>query len=131
MMRKGSRREDGRSKQSGPGDSARPALIEGDIHLWLVDLDEHAEFRPYHYSLLQHHERIRADRMATELLFARYVAAQGCLRMVLGDYLGVPPVSIGFVLSANGKPRLSSALDSQLCFNLSHSEGAAIIGITS
>ena len=70
----------------------RPALIDGDIHLWLVDLDEHAAFQRHHYSLLQHHERMRADRMATEVLFSRHVAAHGCLRLILAEYLGVPPL---------------------------------------
>jgi 4'-phosphopantetheinyl transferase len=116
---------------SNPLTMRRPALSHGDIHLWLLDLDEHPEFQRDHYALLPHDERIRADRMATEALFARHVAAHGCLRLVLADYLGVPPASIEFVLSANGKPRLSSALGSRLSFNLSHSEGVAIIGITS
>jgi 4'-phosphopantetheinyl transferase len=69
--------------------------------------------------------------MATEALFARHVVSYGYLRLVLADYLGVSPDSIKFVVSANGKPRLSSAFGSRLAFNLSHSEGVAIIGITS
>jgi 4'-phosphopantetheinyl transferase len=120
-----------RLNNSKPLTMRRRALSHGDIHLWLLDLDEHADFQRDHYDLLQRHERIRADRMATEALFARHVASHGCLRLVLADYLGVPPASIEFVLSGNGKPRLSSPFGSRLSFNLSHSEGVAIIGITS
>jgi hypothetical protein len=49
----------------------RRALGHGDIHLWLLDLDEHPEFQREDYALLPHDERIRADRMATEALFTR------------------------------------------------------------
>lgn len=106
------------------------ALAKGEVHLWLVDLDEQLAFQHDHYRLLQQDERAKADRMATRTLFARQVAAHGCLRLLLADYLGVAAASIGFTSGTNGKPRLNPALQNQLSFNLSHSEGIAIIGIT-
>ena len=75
-------------------------------------------------------ELARARRFISEQDRCHYVAAHGVLRNVLGRYLERAPQSIEFVRGPHGKPAIASS-DSQhpLRFNLSHSQGMAIIGV--
>ena len=51
--------------------------------------------------------------------------------MILGRYLGVHPRKLHFFYGANGKPELATvAGDETLRFNLSHSDGLALLAVT-
>ncbi len=50
--------------------------------------------------------------------------------MILGQYLGVSPGHVEMAIATNGKPRLAPAPNLlPLCFNLSHSEDLALVGV--
>jgi 4'-phosphopantetheinyl transferase len=72
-------------------------------------------------------ERTRAARFGTPQLRDRYVMGRGCLRSILAGELGVGPAAVEIVRGVRGRPQLAgtSALD----FNVSHTDGVAIIGI--
>src|SRR5207248_10492215 len=72
-------------------------------------------------------ERARAARFGREALRRRYIIGRASLRWVLGRSLGLSPAAVPIVRGARGRPQLEgqSALD----FNISHTEGVALIGI--
>lgn len=75
-------------------------LNSQDVHLWFADLDR------------------------------RDGDSRTFLRTVLGRYIGKDPSSIRFRYGSHGKPDLDEPHRTDLRFNLSHSGGRAIVGLT-
>ncbi|MSR81767.1 MAG: 4'-phosphopantetheinyl transferase superfamily protein [Candidatus Latescibacteria bacterium] len=98
-------------------------LPENQVQVWQATLprteEEAAPFLP----LLSADEAERAGRFLVDRARAAFVGARGTLRLLLGRYLGVPPLALRFCYSAAGKPALEGQ---DLCFNLSHSQGLAL-----
>jgi 4'-phosphopantetheinyl transferase len=66
----------------------------------------------------------------TEWAFVDY--RSGALRRILGGYLLEAPERLAFAYSASGKPRLAEPwATSPLQFNLAHSDGTALLAVTS
>ena len=98
----------------------------GELHLWLIDLDIWpADFARY----LSGEECNRASRILDAAGSRRFIAARGCLRKILGDYLATDARSIGFQYGAVGKPEIAHP-GSGLRFNLSHSKHLALLALT-
>ena len=97
--------------------------------LWWCTLDatadEIAAWRP----VLSDAERTRASRFGMPFLEARYVVGRTALRTVLAGVLGVAPPDVPIERGARGRPRLAG--DVRLDFNVSHTAGVALIGLTS
>jgi 4'-phosphopantetheinyl transferase len=72
-------------------------------------------------------EHARAARFGREALSRRYVLGRALLRWALGDALDVPPPAVPIVRGVRGRPQL--ATDVGIDFNVSHTEGVALIGI--
>ena len=73
-------------------------------------------------------ERARAARFHFARDRDRFVAGRGQLREVLGGLLKVPPEGVRFAYGPQGKPALAHETD--LRFNLSHSQDLALLAIT-
>ncbi len=73
-------------------------------------------------------EHARAARYGRESLARRYIIGRALLRWVLGHALGVHPATVPIVRGDRGRPRLDSGI--ALDFNISHTEGVALIGVT-
>ena len=97
------------------------------VTLWWASLaasdDEFARVSAW----LAPQEHARAARYGRESLRRRYIIGRASLRWVLSRSLGVSPAAVPIVRGARGRPQLErqSALD----FNISHTEGMALIGI--
>jgi 4'-phosphopantetheinyl transferase len=98
--------------------------LDGDIHLWLVDLVADAQAVAHAYSLLAEDEQSRALRFRTEDVRRRFVLARGVLRVLLGHHLQTSPAQVAFVYGAHGKPALAPPAP-DLRFNLAHSRDRA------
>jgi 4'-phosphopantetheinyl transferase len=96
------------------------------VSLWLVDLDVYAA----HVELqgLAADEHARAARMVFQQGAQRYLASRHALRRLLANAVARPAHSLLIAASENGKPYLAG--DSKIHFNLSHSENAALIGLS-
>ena len=95
------------------------------VELWLWRLDG-AETAPE--ALAQHldpAERARAARFARPGLAARYIAARGRMREILGRWTGTAPRALRFAEGAHGKPALPGGPH----FNLSHSGDLAALAV--
>jgi 4'-phosphopantetheinyl transferase len=76
-------------------------------------------------ALLSADERERAASFRFPRDRARYVAARGLLRTLLGERIGLDPSRVEFAYGERGKPRL--AVENGLRFNLSHSDGVVAL----
>ena len=98
-----------------------------DATLWwvalAVDDDDFARISAW----LSPQERARAARFGREALRRRYIVGRASLRRALGRHLGIGPAAVPIVRGPRGRPQLES--ESDLDFNISHTEGVALIGI--
>jgi 4'-phosphopantetheinyl transferase len=103
------------------------SLAPGEVHLWRADLNLKPQQFEVGRGLLSADERERSDRMVTQVLKNRRVAAQSILRDVLARYLQIAPFEIIFSLGERGKPFIQGG---DIEFNMSHTEDLALIAIT-
>ncbi len=100
--------------------------LAGDLHLWLVNLDQASGVRQ---SLMRHlsaAELQRCRRYVHQRLRNRNAVARGVLRDILARYVGVDPAQLEFEYGEHGKPALSTG---GVSFNLSHSGGWAVVAV--
>jgi len=118
--------------QPGP---ARPALGDGVCHVWRVELDRVAAPAGGDPSLspLNAEEHARAARFVFERHRRWYTAARTALRSVLGAYLGIEAAAVPIVAEPHQRPTLAPDARRRatpIDFNLSHSDGLALIAVT-
>ena len=97
------------------------------MHLWLINLDQPDDVQRELVGLLQDDERARAARFARPQLRDRFAVGRGVLRRLVGRYLRMDPAALRLAEGPYGKPLLADEAD--LRFNLSHSEGQALLGV--
>lgn len=97
-----------------------------EVHLYFISLDLSTDRLEKLASFLSEDEIIRANRYHFPAHKRRFLAARGFLREILGSYLAISPEKVEFVYGKRGKP----SVNSQLQFNLSHSEEMAVCGLT-
>jgi 4'-phosphopantetheinyl transferase len=101
-------------------------LLEGDIHVWSIDLNCDRQQIDRFSQFLSTAERQRAAKFINPTHGDRWIAARGHLRQILSRYIDLPPAQIGFSYGQYGKPELEG---SPIQFNLSHSRDRAVYGI--
>ena len=104
-----------------------PPLAGGEVHVWLLGLDLPPARLEGLSRVLSADERQRAGRFHRARLRDRFVAARGQIREILAGYVRLPPAGVAFAYGAHGKPRLP---DGAPRFNLSHSEGHALLAVS-
>ena len=103
-----------------------------EVHVWQWDLDLcDGDFDRY-WEMLSTQERERADKFRFERHRRRFVAGRGELRRLLSRYLGLSPKEVALDYGSDGKPFCTiQPPECNICFNLSHSENAAALAISS
>src|SRR5207247_1375356 len=94
--------------------------------VWLCDL-ENVHATDAMAVSLSVPERARAARFGADLLRNRWIAGRATLRSLLGLKLGIEPQAVQLRSGRRGRPEL--ATPSNLDFNVSHTQGIAIIAI--
>lgn len=94
--------------------------------LWQVDLD--ATPAASAVASLSEAERARAGRFVFARDRDRFIAAHAALRQVLAAQTGIPGAQLDFISGEFGKPALAGPAG--LYFNLSHSQGQALIAVS-
>jgi len=109
-------------------DSTPPELPLTAAHVWKRSLHgSDAELEACH-ELLSEEEREKAARYRVERPRTDYILTRGTLRSLLSKYLRTTPQEISFRYTQYGKPFLAN--DTDLAFNVSHSEGLALLAFT-
>ena len=110
--------------------SGRVELGENEIHLWRIGVDDEASVGALGFCLSRE-EQERGERFRFEKDRRSHRLTHIGKRVLLGAYLGQPPESLRFGTGSWGKPHLMDGYTSpSLEFNLSHSRGVTLIGIT-
>jgi len=110
--------------------SLPPDILElrpDQVDVWRISLDFSVTSVKLLESILSADESRRAARFRFPSARDRYIAAHGCLRVILARYLNCEPAQLRFSSNQYGKPALQ---DLKLEFNLSHSGVFALIAAT-
>ncbi len=104
-------------------------LSEGQADLWVAAVPRAplADVLPRVERLLSGEEVASAHRFVFERHQVLYAVSHAFLRSVLSQYLERAPREIQLVRDSRGRPELE---DRALRFNLSHTEGLALVGVT-
>jgi 4'-phosphopantetheinyl transferase len=102
-------------------------LPDDEVHVWQVDLNAWEKEAGSLFELLDSEERERAARFKFPAPRNQFVISRALLRRALGAYLRMDARAVRFRSSGNGKPGL--AANSDLRFNLSHTQGATVFAI--
>ena len=101
---------------------------ESETQLWWCEIAPDPERLEVFDHLLSHAERARAARFGDRRLRDRYVMGRGSLRSILASALGCDAASVEIERGHRGRPQIAGAL--AFDFNISHTAGVAIVGIT-
>ncbi|MCP4287500.1 MAG: 4'-phosphopantetheinyl transferase superfamily protein [Gammaproteobacteria bacterium] len=102
------------------------SLRQGELHLWLINLDTPLENSE---GYLSGDEQNRADAMLNSSGSRRFTSARAYMRRILGNYLTTDAATIRFQYGPIGKPEITWP-ETDLCFNLSHSGPLALLALT-
>lgn len=105
-------------------------LAKDEVHVWRADLDLPQERIEELAAMLSADEKVRANRFYFERDKHRFIAGRGILRNILSLYSSIEPHLLHFEYGPRGKPRLAGNVGLDLEFNLSHSQGLALYGLT-
>jgi 4'-phosphopantetheinyl transferase len=105
--------------------------VRDQVHVWLLALDQSPSYVRSLLAILSSDEQDRAGRFHFQKDHDHYVVARGTLRIILGRYLRTEPDRLRFSYTYYGKPALEKEFEGEsLRFNLSHSHGLALLGVT-
>lgn len=111
--------------------SAAPSHTElgnDEVHLWRADLNQDSEIVRRMWCLLNKEEQDRAKRYAFERDRNHFTLARGILRRLLSRYLRCSAEDVEFSVAPEGKPAIRG--NSELRFNLSHSDGLVLYALS-
>ena len=97
------------------------------IRVYRADLDLLSERACF--SLLDEIERNRAAGISNRSARHEFVKSRALLRLLLSKHTGLPAKTLKFATGENGKPVLLGS--HEMHFNVSHSDGAALVAIAS
>ena len=97
------------------------------VHVWSITLDCSDGETGSFAAVLSEDEAERAARFRFSIHRNRFIVGRGSLRTILGRYLGTSPAELQFTYGPRGKPEL---VGETLRFNLSHSQGIALLAVT-
>ncbi|HOL71550.1 MAG TPA: 4'-phosphopantetheinyl transferase superfamily protein [Bryobacteraceae bacterium] len=105
---------------------------EGETHLWWAfpDRIHDPELLERQFATLSAEERERQRRFVSERDRKRYLVSHALVRHALSQYASVPPREWQFELNPYGRPSIREpAAWRSLQFNLSHTEGRAVVAV--
>jgi 4'-phosphopantetheinyl transferase len=110
------------------------SLRPDEIHLWLAFYDEVLEERLLltYQQMLSKSERKQHPRFHFASDRKRYLVTRALVRTVLSRYAPVLPQEWVFSANEYGRPEIHSAQarESQLSFNISHTDSLIVLGVT-
>lgn len=75
-------------------------------------------------------ERARLNDFSSPNARARFGLTRAAARALVAESLGVDPAAVRFAIDAHGKPRLTAPAGHELWFNVSHTEGFALVALS-
>ncbi|HEV2139107.1 MAG TPA: 4'-phosphopantetheinyl transferase superfamily protein [Nitrososphaerales archaeon] len=110
--------------------SVHPKLTTNSVHVWRSVIDQPSSSLRTLEKTLGPNESARAKVIQSASERRRFIAAHGILRSIIGRYVGLPPRDVSFTYGLWEKPMLWSRGGVALGFNMSHTDGLAIMAFT-
>lgn len=108
-------------------------INEHEIHLWFANDQEISDSKliANYLSILSDTERQQQERFYFEIHRHQYLITRALVRSTLSLYIDeIEPDQWTFTKNPYGKPLIGNALSLPLKFNLSHTQGRIVMGIT-
>jgi len=108
-------------------------LPAGQVDIWLTRTDRvDAGLAAQYYALLTQHELVQNARFHFEKDRHRHLVTRALVRDVLSRYAPIAPHEWRFEADCYGKPHIAvpAALDKPIAFNISHTDGLVIVGVS-
>lgn len=107
-------------------------LPEGEVHVWFAEPGEVTDPRyvDAYLRLLDAQERDKYRRFHFERHRWLYLVSHALVRVTLSRYAPVAPEAWSFVTNEYGRPEVLGERLPRLRFNLSHTEGMALLAVT-
>jgi len=100
-------------------------------YVWFSRLDGPTHLCDSFRAILSDQERCQANAFRAEEHAREYILAHAALRFVLAECVDLAPSAVVFQAIPGHKPSLPAANNQRnLRFNLSHTQGAALVGVT-
>lgn len=101
-----------------------------ELHLWEINLNSSSNEDAGLIELLTEDERRRASAFKSTVARKEFVVTRGVLRLLLEQYTGVSARQLSFRYGPYGKPLLINSNAPGINFNVSHSDGMALLAFT-
>lgn len=102
-----------------------------EVHVWIVEperIDDRRLLDAY-WNLLDAGEREKQRRFRFERHQRQYLVSHALVRLTLSRYAPVAPTAWTFATNAYGRPEIQGEWGPKLRFNLSHTDGMAIVAV--
>jgi 4'-phosphopantetheinyl transferase len=106
-----------------------PPLEQDEVQLWRIDLECAPNLMDRYLSLLSAEEKIHAARLRIGRTQDHFVVGRACLRILLGNALGISPREINIAKGLHGKPETPVASGRSISFNVAHSKDTILIAL--
>lgn len=106
-----------------------PPLTTEDVHVWLLRLEEYVAHFEWFLQRLAPDEVERVWRYHRKKDREHFAVARAMTKAILGGYLNVAAEQVRFRYNAFGKPAVDHIGANDLRFNLSHSNGLALLAV--
>ena len=105
--------------------------VRDDATIWRVTLDRHRDELEECAAVLSVDEKRRARRFRFEQDCDRFTVCRAVLRQLLAQELAIDACKVDIVYGRYGKPLLPPLAGRRVSFNVSHSDGQALVALAS
>jgi 4'-phosphopantetheinyl transferase len=109
---------------------ALPPLEFGEVQIWRINLTDIANPPQGNPSFLSATEQATADRRRIGRTRDHFTIGRTCLKILLGNALGIDPAQIILEQGTHGKPEIPAHSGSSLQFNVAHSKDTILIALS-
>ena len=106
-----------------------PILADSDVHVWRINIPGNIKYLAKFEALLTADEILRAGRYKQQKDTYRFIVSRGTQRIILGQYLNLPPAGLQFVLGDHKKPYVLSDDGNMIHYNISHAGDWIVLAI--
>ena len=108
---------------------ALPPLKAGEVQLWRIDLAGTTGLHNRFAALLTPTEQSHANRYRPGRVQEHFSVGRACLRILLGNALGLNPSSLKITAGVHGKPELQDLNGDGISFNVAHASDTILIAL--
>jgi 4'-phosphopantetheinyl transferase len=106
-----------------------PPLKRDEVQLWRIELNPSAALVDSYAQFLSADEQIIAKRRRAGETRDHFTLGRACLRILLGNALGIKPENANIANGPHGKPEIASVGGSKISFNVAHSKNTVLIAL--